>query len=180
MRIITGSAKGTKLKTPRGMGVRPTGDRVKESLFNILGSRVLEAKVLDLFAGTGNLGLEAVSRGAIGVTFVEQSPGSIALIRENAALTKLSNKINIKRGNVLSVIPQLNEQYNLIFCDPPYNQNLVGQVLLRIDRAGILAEDGVLIVEHSQHEIVDVDLNSLHLVRTEKFGETCVSFWKKI
>jgi 16S rRNA (guanine(966)-N(2))-methyltransferase RsmD len=180
MRIITGSAKGTKLKTPRGMKVRPTGDRVKETLFNILGCRVVEAKVLDLFAGTGNLGLEAVSRGAVSATFVEQSPVSIALIRDNAALTKLSDKITIKKGNVLTVIPQFNEQYNLVFCDPPYNQNLVGQVLLRIDKAELLAPEGILVIEHSQHERVNADLNNLHLVRTERFGETCISFWKKI
>lgn len=179
MRIITGSAKGTRLKTPKGLAVRPTGDRVKESLFNILGSRVINARVLDLFAGTGNLGLEAVSRGAVQATFIEQSATSIALIRDNALLTKLTGKIAIRKGNVLSLINQLEEQFDLIFCDPPYNQNFVSQVLLRIDKTDILADEGILIIEHSQHETVDVSLDQLQLVRNEKFGETCISFWKK-
>ena len=180
MRIITGSAKGTKLKTPKGLAVRPTGDRVKESLFNILGSRVVDARVLDLFAGTGNLGLEAASRGANHVTFVEQSLTSISLIRNNAILTKLADKLSIRKGNVLSVITQINEQFNLIFCDPPYNQSFVSQVLLRIDTINILADEGILIIEHSQHEAVDAALIRLQLIRSEKFGETCISFWKKL
>lgn len=179
MRIITGSAKGTKLKTPRGMAVRPTGDRVKESLFNILGSRVPDARVLDLFAGTGNLGLEALSRGANHTTFVEQSMVSIALIRENAILTKLQDQITIVKANVLSAIDRLEGQFDLIFCDPPYNQGLVSQVLIRIDSAAILADRGMLIVEHSQHERIESSLNQLNLIRSERFGETCIGFWGK-
>jgi 16S rRNA (guanine(966)-N(2))-methyltransferase RsmD len=180
MRIITGSAKGTKLKTPRGLAVRPTGDRVKESLFNILGSRVPDARVLDLFAGTGNLGLEALSRGANHTTFVEQSMVSISLIRENAVLTKLQDRITIVKANVLSAIGRLGGQFDLIFCDPPYNKNLVSQVLTSIDQAAILADGAILIIEHSQHEGVEIALNQLQLVRSERFGETCIGFWKKI
>lgn len=179
MRIITGSAKGTKLKTPKGLAVRPTGDRVKESIFNILGSLVVEARVLDLFAGTGNLGLEALSRGAEHTTFVEQSPASIALVRENASLTKLADKIAIIKGNVLTVLPRITEKYDLVFCDPPYNKGFVGQVLLSLDNSTLLVDGGILIVEHSQHEIVEVKLTQLQLRRTERFGETCISYWKK-
>ena len=180
MRIITGSAKGTKLKTPRGMAVRPTGDRVKESLFNILGSRVIDARVLDLFAGTGNLGLEALSRGASHTTFVEQSHVSIALIRENAALTKLQDHIRIVKGNVLTILNRLEGQFDLIFCDPPYNQALVSKVLIQLDQAAILADGGLLVIEYSQHEQVEEALNQLQLVRMERFGETCIGFWKKM
>ena len=178
MRIITGSAKGTKLKTPSGLAVRPTGDRVKESVFNILHSHVLESNVLDLFAGTGNLGLEALSRGASHAVFVEQRLASIALIRENANLTKLSDKITILKANVLSQIPKLTGKFELVFCDPPYNQNLVKQVLSRIDQTAILADGGILIIEYSQHESVEMDLNQLQLYRTERFGETRIGFWK--
>ena len=179
MRIITGSAKGTKLKTPRGLDVRPTSDRVKGSVFNILGSLVIDANVLDLFAGTGNLGLEALSRGALQATFVEQSPTSIALIRENAALTKLESKVIICKGNVLSAIPRLKGRFNLVFCDPPYNQQLVGRVLTQLDTTAVMADEAVLILEHSQHEIVEQPFNNLQLIRCERFGETCIGFWKK-
>lgn len=178
MRIITGSAKGTKLKTPRGLAIRPTADRVKESVFNILRSHILNSKVLDLFAGTGNLGLEALSRGASHATFVEQSLTSIALIKENAKLTKLSDQITILKANVLSQIPKFTEKFDLIFCDPPYNQSLVKQVLFHIDQTAILADGGILIVEYSQHESLELDLNLLQLFRTEHFGETCIGFWK--
>ncbi|MDU4959965.1 MAG: 16S rRNA (guanine(966)-N(2))-methyltransferase RsmD [Sporomusaceae bacterium] len=180
MRIITGSAKGAKLKTPRGMAVRPTADRVKESLFNILGSRVEAASVLDLFAGTGNLGLEALSRGAGHATFVEQSMASIALIRDNAALTKLQDRITIVKANVLTALERLEGQFDLVFCDPPYNRGLVNQVLTKIDTASILADNALVVLEHSQHEQAASGLNQLQLVRQERFGETCVGFWRKI
>lgn len=179
MRIITGSAKGTKLKTPRGMAVRPTADRVKESLFNILGPRVHGATVLDLFAGTGNLGLEALSRGANRAVFVEQNKASIALIRANAVLTKLQDRIMIVKANVLSALDDIEGQFDLIFCDPPYNRNLVGQVAMRMDMSAILADDAILIIEHSQHEPVEFILQHLRLIRSERFGETCISFLKK-
>jgi len=181
MRIITGSAKGTKLKTPRDSDlIRPTADRVKESVFNVLGPRVLGAKVLDLFAGTGNLGLEALSRGAKNAIFVDRSNLSVGLIRENAARTKLTDRVTIYRGDVLRILDKLagsGDSFDLIFCDPPYNKGLVAAVLAKVDQTALLAVDGIMIVEHSHQEAVKDEWDRLSLSRTLRYGDTLVSIF---
>ncbi len=179
MRIITGSAKGTKLKPPKGLSTRPTGDRVKESLFNILGFQLNETRVLDLFAGTGNLGLEALSRGAHSALFVDQDMQSINLIKENAQLTKLVEKTQIYKGEVLRTIDGLAntmQKFDLIFCDPPYNKGLVNRVLDKLDTTRILSDEGIIIMEHSRHELVADQWKHLHCFRRERYGETTLSF----
>ena len=121
MRIITGSARGCRLKTPKGQATRPTSDRIKESLFNILGSKVYGRKVLDIFAGTGNLGLEALSRGAASACFVDQA--TAALIRENAVHTRLKDRATVHGGDVFAQLTRFEQggaSFDLIFCDPPY------------------------------------------------------------
>ncbi len=180
MRIITGSARGTKLKTPGGLETRPTADRVKESVFNILGSSVDNVMVLDLFAGTGNLGLEALSRGARHCVFIDQSLNSINLIKENAVRTKLSDKVEIYKNEVIRALDKIiissGRMFSLIFCDPPYNQGLVETVLQKIDKSSILEPQGIVIVEHSRHEPITSELEKLQLKRTERYGETLISF----
>ncbi|SDF76896.1 16S rRNA (guanine(966)-N(2))-methyltransferase RsmD [Sporolituus thermophilus] len=179
MRIITGSAKGTKLKTPRGLDVRPTADRVKESMFNILGSVVLDADVLDLFAGTGNLGLEAVSRGAKSAIFVDNSPASIALIKENIIHTKLADRTHVYKSDALRYIDraaQLGQNFDLIFCDPPYNKGLATAVAEKLDNRLLLRENGLLVIEHSRREILNDNFFNLNIVLTKQYGETMISF----
>jgi 16S rRNA (guanine966-N2)-methyltransferase len=179
MRIITGTAKGTKLKTPRGLDTRPTADRVKESLFNILGPRVLDAAVLDLFAGTGNLGLEALSRGASKAIFIDHDSRSIQMIRDNIELTKLTHQAQIHKADVLRTVDRLMREsgrFHLIFCDPPYNKGFVRAVLDKLDASDILMEGGIIIMEHSRHEPVAGEWKQLQLLRTERYGETRVSF----
>lgn len=179
MRIITGTAKGTKLAAPKGFDVRPTADRVKESLFNILGDAVIEAKVIDMFAGTGNLGLEAVSRGAYSATFVEQNLNSIRFIRQNAERTKLTEKVKIIHSDVLNFLGRShNELYDIVFCDPPYNKGFLQAVLSRIDNMNFLAKKGLIIFEHAKHEIVPDNLTNLELVRSQQYGETIISFFR--
>jgi 16S rRNA (guanine(966)-N(2))-methyltransferase RsmD len=179
MRIITGSAKGAKLKAPHGDSTRPTADRVKESLFNILGHKVTEAHVLDLFAGTGNLGLEALSRGASHAVFVDQELQCVALIKENARHTKLLDQTQILRQEVLRAMDLLarsDRQFDLIFCDPPYNKGFVGAVLQKTDCYRILRTDGIVIMEHSRHEMLPEHLENLECIRTQRYGETLISF----
>ncbi len=179
MRIITGSAKGLKLKTPRGNAVRPTGDRVKETVFNILAGKIQGAAVADLFAGTGNLGLEALSRGAKGAVFVDNSHSSMNLLKENACLARLSDRAEFLRTDALAAIGRLDQDgrvFDLIFCDPPYNRGHVNTVLRRIDASGILDPQGVVTIEHSKHEPITADLKRLVIKRSEHFGETTVSF----
>ena len=135
MRIITGTAKGCRLKAPKGMGTRPTADRVKESLFNILGQSVRDSFVLDMFAGTGALGLEALSRGAIGAVFVDKATANVIL--GNAVHTKLADRAEIIAGDVNKILPRLEKKglsFDIIFADPPYNLGLESSLLDFIDR----------------------------------------------
>lgn len=180
MRIITGIAKGIKLKSPHGLETRPTADRVKESIFNIMGNILLDADVLDIFAGTGNLGLEALSRGARNAVFIDKSTSSIEVIKENALHTKLIKKTDIYKNDVfkgLIKLQQLQRTFNLIFCDPPYNKGLVNLVLAEIDNSNLLRPDGIIIIEYSQHEEIKQEWKNLKMRRMEKYGETLVGFW---
>jgi 16S rRNA (guanine(966)-N(2))-methyltransferase RsmD len=179
MRIITGSAKGIKLKAPHGLDTRPTADRVKESVFNILGDIVVDARVLDLFAGTGNLGLEALSRGAKLAVFVDHGTESIEVIKENAQHTKLVEQTEIHKNDVLRTLDRFvqdKRSFDLLFCDPPYEKGLVQAVLEKLDKHSIMALDGIVVMEHSQHEKIQDEWKNLQLKRTEKYGATLVSF----
>ena len=173
MRIITGSARGCRLKTPKGMSTRPTSDRIKESLFNILGNRVYDCRVLDLFAGTGNLGLEALSRGAVEAVLIDKA--TAPLIRENAVHTKLLERAEIRAGDVTAELGRLargGRQFDLIFCDPPYRKGLWEQALQIIDRTELLAPGGILIVEQGGEENVIPELQTLNNVMTRTYGRT--------
>lgn len=178
MRIITGSAKGLKLKTPKGQDIRPTADRVKESLFAILGAHVPGARVADLFAGTGNLGLEALSRGAAAAVFVDASPASIALIRDNATRARLCERAEFLRLDAVQAVGRFaasGRTFDLIFCDPPYNKGLAAAILRQIDAGAILAPGGIVAIEHSRHEELPA-LAALAATRSERYGETVVTF----
>ena len=175
MRIITGSARGCRLKTPKGAEVtRPTADRVKESLFNILGQMVAGRKVLDIFAGTGNLGLEALSRGAESAVFVDKATAK--LITENLQLTRLQEKGIVRSGDVFAELSRQaagRAEFSLIFCDPPYHKGLWQQALKQIDGSdGLMAENGSLVVEHGAEENDIPELSRLQLVHNRRYGHT--------
>jgi 16S rRNA (guanine(966)-N(2))-methyltransferase RsmD len=180
MRIIAGVVKGFLLKAPKGLDVRPTSDRVKETVFNILSSQIIGAAVLDLFAGTGNLGLESLSRGATSATFFDTAKQSLAVIKENIAHTNFNDRCEVRKTDALlglDFFRKSHRKFDLIFCDPPYNRGLIGKVLTNLDNLdNILSPDGILIVEHSCHERLPDCLGYLQLRRTEKFGETLISF----
>ena len=181
MRIITGSARGCRLKTPQGQETtRPTADRVKESVFNILGSMVQDRRVLDLFAGTGNLGLEALSRGAAAAVFADRTTAD--LIRENARRTRLEDRVQVLSGDVFAILRRLEaqgERFSLIFCDPPYHKGLWQQALAATDAGNLLAEDGILIVEHGADEDILPALTHLERREHRRYGHTTqVSFFQ--
>ena len=182
MRIISGAAKGIRLKTPKGMKTRPTTDRVKESVFGILGTKPEDAAVLDLFAGSGALGLEALSRGAAKATLVDKSAESIKIIKENAELAKLDSVAVICREDVLQAIKRFANAgmvFDLVFCDPPYNLGLAPKTLQALDSGDLLSERGVLVLEHSRHEKLPGELKRIAAYRSEFYGETVVSFFRK-
>lgn len=183
MRIITGKIKGMNLFSPQNMNIRPTADRVKESVFNILGNNFWDSIVLDLFAGSGNLGLESWSRGAEAVHFVECNPQSLALLNKNIQKAKVQDYVKVYRNDAIRSIAYFANQeikFDYIFADPPYNKDFITKILVQIDEFDIVKENGIIIIEHSTQELIDLtSLNKLSLVRKERYGDTVVSFLKK-
>lgn len=173
MRIITGSARGTRIKTPRGLATRPTADRIKESLFNILGHRVQGRRVLDLFAGTGNLGLEALSRGAAEAVFVDRA--TAPLIRENAVHTHLLERTRIEQADVFTALNRLRGEdapFDLVFCDPPYGKGLWQRTLQALDHLHLLSPEALIVVEHGATENDVPELTVLACQRNQRYGRT--------
>lgn len=175
MRIITGSAKGLKLKTPQGFSTRPTSDRVKESLFSILnGMKIFSEveRVLDIFSGTGALGLESLSRGAKSAIFIDNATSEIIL--GNVRRAKFEEVSKIFRGDfkkVLRKISQENLKFDLIFSDPPYRKNFSQMTADLVAEFELLKSDGILIIEHGFEEKIILPKN-LELLRKVAYGKT--------
>ena len=170
MRVITGSARGRRLRELEGQETRPTTDRVKESMFNILQFDVEDSRVLDLFAGTGQLGIEALSRGAASAVFVEQRRDAVALIRENLKLTGLSERARVVNGEALSYLASAGEKFDLIFLDPPYAAKLWKPVLEAVSRFDILSDHGIMICESPQDEELPDAVGACRLHRAYRYG----------
>lgn len=149
MRVITGIARGRKLKEPSGLEARPTTSRVKESIFNILQFQVPGRRVLDLFAGTGQMGIEALSRGAESAVFVDQRGEAAQLIRENLALCGLKKNVRVATGDALQFLEKNRDQFDLIFVDPPYHKNLLEKAVEQIAKFDILSLHGIIVCESS-------------------------------
>jgi 16S rRNA (guanine(966)-N(2))-methyltransferase RsmD len=180
MRVIAGEAKGRRLKAPKGRELRPTGDRVKEALFNILPHDLSGRKVLDLFAGTGNLSLEALSRGAEEAVLVDISRDAVQVIEENVrglGLTARSRVLTAPVFKSVRMLARREEKFDLIFLDPPYDKELVGETLKAIAAEGLLAESGVVVAEHSVREKVQERYGALVLADRRRYGDTQLSFF---
>ena len=147
MRIISGLARGRKLKEPQGLDTRPTTGKVKESLFNITQFELEGRRVLDLFAGTGQLGLEALSRGAEHCTFVDQRREAAALVRENIALCRFESQSRVAQEEALSFLACCRERFDVVFLDPPYQSGLLEKTLERLTQFDILREHGIIVCE---------------------------------
>lgn len=151
MRVIAGTAKRLQLKTVDGMDTRPTTDRIKETLFNMISEYLADSNFLDLFSGSGAIGIEALSRGAASASFVEQSKRAMACIRENLAYTKLADRADLYETDVINALSRMEgrKSFDYIFMDPPYNQLLEKKVLEYLSSSTLLSEDGLIIVEAS-------------------------------
>lgn len=147
MRVITGTARGKRLKELEGMETRPTTDRVKEGLFNVIQFDIAGRNVLDLFAGTGQLGIEALSRGAASCTFVELRRDAAALTRENLALCNLAENAKVHQGDYLAFLSSCREKFDLIFLDPPYGTDQQEKALAAIAKIDILSTNGIIVCE---------------------------------
>jgi len=165
------------LKAPRGSGVRPTSDRVKEALFNILGARVCQALVWDLFAGSGAIGIEALSRGAAECVFVERNRRHMGMIKENLARTGLAGRARLICLDVLKALEMLSRegrQADLIFLDPPYQEENVPQVLQAIELHGLLREGGLIVLElFARIRLWPVEQPE---VEQRRYGDTVLAF----
>ena len=148
MRVITGTARGRRLKEPVGMETRPTTDRVKEGIFSSIQFEIEGRRVLDLFGGTGQMGIEALSRGAAHCTFVDLRKDAAAAIRENLALTDLSNAATVIQGDALAYLTRCRESFDVIFLDPPYDSGLLKKALEAIITIDIVNENGIIVCEN--------------------------------
>ena len=179
MRIISGTSKGRKLVTPRNRSLRPTSDRVKESIFNILRGEIEEKQVLDLFAGTGNLGIEALSRGARKVVFVEKGRHALGLIQKNLAQFGLGGRsevLPIDANRAIGILKQRGETFDLILMDPPYERGLIEKTLLKLSLYPVYHRDSLLVIEHHRRETLAPILHGWNLIRQRQMGETVISF----
>ena len=180
LRIISGELKGKKLYTPRGDTIRPTGNRQREAIFNILSHRVRHANVLDLFAGTGALGIEALSRGATSAVFVDIDKSIVSVLEKNVKSCRLEDKSTVLHWDVRRRLDPLNTiatSFNLVFMDPPYNQNYVIPAIDNLHLIGCLDTAAVIVVEHAVAEILP-DKDKIFVLQDQRrYGKTLVSFF---
>ncbi|SNX55578.1 16S rRNA (guanine(966)-N(2))-methyltransferase RsmD [Thermoanaerobacterium sp. RBIITD] len=183
MRIVSGIAKGRKLKCPSGKKIRPTSDMVKEALFNMIGSDIIESRFLDLFAGTGNIGIEALSRGAAICYFVEKVYNNIKYIKENIKVlesTENAKILHMDANYALNYFKEMDINFDIIYIDPPYYQKLYVEPLNKISDYKILSDNGYIIVEHHKKDILDDTYGNLKKLREQKYGETRLTFYKEV
>jgi 16S rRNA (guanine(966)-N(2))-methyltransferase RsmD len=182
VRIITGTARGRNLKSPKGLRVRPTSDRVRESLFSILGNEVVDVGVMDLFAGTGSLGLEALSRGAQRAIFVEKNPAALKCLKENIVICGFEERSKVVAS---SVIPFLNtaivpEETGIIFIDPPYSSHEAIKVLLAFSKHVKSLSGCRIVLEHSPSLPPDPVPEFLEIVDSRNYGDTALTFFEVV
>jgi len=179
MRIIGGRSKGRVLASPKGQAIRPTSDRVKESIFNALQDKMAGKVVLDLFAGTGNLGIEALSRGAKKVIFVEKERQALGLIQRNLTQFGLEERSEILPRDVkraIGILKQRGECFDLILMDPPYEKGLIRKTLLELNSQQIYHKDSILVIEHNRREPLPHILEGWNLIRQRRMGDTVITF----
>ena len=178
MRVITGKARGVQLKTPDGMLTRPTADRVKEALFSIINFDIPGAKVLDLFGGTGQLGIEAMSRGAARCIFVDAREDACRLIKENLKRTKLEG--TVIRSDYMDYLNRCKEQFSIIFLDPPYAEEYLENAIKRIAEIDILQTDGIIVAERPVGKDFPWEFDGFQRSKDYKYGKTLLTIYRKL
>ena len=180
MRVVSGKARGIVLKTPTGMATRPTADRVKEAIFNIIQFDVPTARVLDLFGGTGQLGIEALSREAKHATFVDEREDACRLIRENLKRTKLEQFGRVIRSDYMAYLRRCTEKYDIIILDPPYAEVFLENSLKMITEIDILQSGGIIVTERPLGKVLDADFDGYTRSKDYKYGKTLITIFKKL
>ena len=179
MRVISGKAKGVVLKTPEGMQTRPTADRVKEALFSILQFDLPGTKVLDLFGGTGQLGIEAISRGAKSAVFVDAGDAPCKLIKENLRRAKMEQECRVVRADYLQFLSQCRETFDIIFLDPPYAEVFLENAIKKISEIDILQSGGIIVSERPVEKPLNLEIDGFSRSKDYKYGKTLVTLYRK-
>ncbi|WP_250673304.1 16S rRNA (guanine(966)-N(2))-methyltransferase RsmD [Paraclostridium ghonii] len=180
MRVISGKARGLKLNTPKNEDVRPTTDRVKESLFNIINGYIIDGEVLDLFAGTGSLGIECLSRGSSKCVFVDLNKSSIDIVKSNIKKARVEANSEVMNTDFKSAIEKVKNnsyKFDVIFMDPPYYKDMFIDALEKVEHSNILKEDGVIVVEHDTKHEFPKNVGRLIKSRNKKYGNTTLTFY---
>ena len=180
MRVIAGSAKGFPLKVPKGTPTRPATELVRGAIFSILDSSVDNwERVLDLFSGSGSLGIEALSRGAGSVDFVDQEPRCCAIIKENLEKTRLDGQARVHCKTVSRAISVLDGEYNIVLMDPPYKDTSVHEVVRQIAGSKLVGDQTIVVVTHSPHLPLEPAYGSLHMLKEHRHGDSVIAIYKK-
>lgn len=181
IRVIAGEAKGRRLIGPVGTAFRPTTGRVKEFIFSYIGPDIQDARVLDLFSGSGSLGIEALSRGAAAVTFVEKDSAQTRMIRENVRLCRFEDRVKVFGGDVFAKMAELHETkscFDFILADPPFKENLHVKIVESVERFPLLDSRGELLVEHEIHDKAEAGVG-LQKYRERTFGHCVISIYRR-
>jgi 16S rRNA (guanine966-N2)-methyltransferase len=178
MRITGGTSRGISILAPRGADTRPTTDRVREAIFSILFSMDADlSQVLDLYAGTGALAIEALSRGAEQADLVERAPVACAVIRKNLARARMSERARVYCLDVGRALERLAGPYSVVFLDPPYADQTIDRVLEALATSGIVAKDGTVVLEHAHGRVSPASIGGLALHSDRRYGDTGVAFY---
>lgn len=181
MRVIAGALKGRRLVTPRGARTRPTADQVRLALMDTLAPRLPAARVLDLYAGSGAVGLEALSRGAGHATFVEREARAAGALRHNVEVLGVGPRARLVRGDVVRELGRLaaaGERFDVVFLDPPYQQGLVRAPLARLGEGSVTAPGAIVVAQHFTKEPLPERIGCLAAYRARRFGETTLTFFR--
>lgn len=179
MRVISGRAKGVVLKTPEGMKTRPTADRVKEALFSIIQFDIPGSRVLDLFGGTGQLGIEALSRGAKRAVFVDEQAAACKLIKENLRRTKFEEQAQVIPGDYALYLRRTTEKFDIVFLDPPYAEVFLENSLKIMTEIDILQSGGIIVTERPLGKDLSLELPGYSRSKDYKYGKTLLTLYRK-
>jgi len=183
LRVIAGVCRGKRLKTVKGLSTRPTIDRVKEAVFNVLAHRIQEAKVLDLFGGTGNIGIEALSRGAQSVIYVEKDRKALKVLNANITDCRFEEKVkifSIDAFKALKIFKEKEYTFNVVYLDPPYKLDILNDILKIIARETLLEINGIVVVETGKNTELKSNFDNLHKVKEDKYGDTKITYYQLI
>lgn len=178
MRIIAGEKKGRKLNSPKDDLIRPTPDKVKGAIFSMMAEKVLDSTFVDLFAGSGAIGLEALSRGAKKVFFGDHDTASVNLTKKNIEHLDYQNSAEVLHGDFKEVLAEVKEKADIIFLDPPYNKGFYDEILEAISKSDALRKDGVVIVERDSFNQIPDEAGDLVKTDTRKYGKTAIDIFK--